>query len=86
MQIQPYRVIENKKEDSLAEIYEFIIVGSNKYRVLIEVDSANDLGLTGATCTCPDFVFRKEDCKHIQMAKVLLEGVDDGNLLKGRKK
>ena len=73
MKIQPYRIIENEKEDSLAEIYEFIIVGSNKYRVLIEVDDVNDLGLTGATCDCPDFMFRKNECKHIKKAKELLK-------------
>lgn len=83
MKIQPYRIIDNEKEDSLAELYEIIIIGEKPYRVLLEIDELNDKGLVSSSCTCPDFKFRKNNyCKHIEFAIEVLSdfgiGAEDG--------
>ena len=73
MIIQPYRIVPNDKEDSLAELYEFLVIGSKPYRVLLEIDEFNGTGLINYTCTCPHSIFRHADCKHIKKAMKVLD-------------
>lgn len=74
MKVIPFRISVSKEEDNLAEVYSFLIKGTNKdaYEVEIEIDDANDLGLTDTRCTCPHYTFRQIDCKHIIKCKKIL--------------
>jgi hypothetical protein len=74
MKIIPFRIKPSIEEDNFAEIYEFLIKGSNKdaYIVEIYIDDANDLGVILTECTCPHHKYRAEECKHIKQALNIL--------------
>ena len=52
-----------------------LIKGSKKdsYEVEIEIDQFNDTGLKDVRCTCPHFMFRQEQCKHIDECLKILK-------------
>ena len=85
MIIQPYRILDNERED-LSETYEFIIIGSkNKpYTILLDIDTFGETGLVNESCTCPHYVFRQTECKHIIESKKILKelGIITPNLNK----
>lgn len=83
MIFQPFRQKSSEDEDSLTDIYEFIIFGdkginSKPYKVEIEVDNINDTGLISTKCTCPDATYRQRQCKHIITSLKILQdfGID----------
>ena len=75
MKIIPFRIKASKEDDNFIDVYEFLIEGSKKdaYEIEIEIDDANDLGITDTRCTCPHHVFRGVCCKHIQFAIEILK-------------
>ena len=83
MIFQPFRQKASEDEDSLADVYEFLVFGtkgidSKPYQVEIEVDNVNETGLVETRCTCPDATFRQRQCKHIVTSLKILKdfGVD----------
>ena len=75
MKIIPFRIEASKEEDNYSYVYAFLIQGTNKdaYEVEIDIDNLNDLGITDARCTCPDYAFRQNECKHIKKAIEILK-------------
>lgn len=74
MKIIPFRIEASKEEDNYSDVYAFLIQGTTKdaYEVEIDIDSLNDKGITDTRCTCPHYMFRALECKHIIEAKKIL--------------
>ncbi len=68
MRIIPFRIKASLEEDNFSDVYAFLIQGTKKdaYEVEIDIDSANDIGITDKRCTCPHSQFRGVECKHIK--------------------
>lgn len=66
--IIPFRIFPHPEPDNLSEVYSFLVKGTIKepYEVEIDIDDANDLGITDSRCTCPNYKYRGIECKHIK--------------------
>ena len=75
MRIIPFRIKASKEDDNFSDVYEFLIEGNAKdaYEVEIDIDSLNDLGITDTRCTCADYFYRQNTCKHIKYCINLLK-------------
>lgn len=75
MKIIPFRIKPSEIEDDYSDVYEFLIKGSDKDAYIIEIfiDSLNDLGITETKCTCADYFYRQNICKHIKMCQNILK-------------
>jgi uncharacterized Zn finger protein len=89
MKIIPFRIKASESEDNYSDVYAFLIKGTNKnaYEVEIDIDNLNDLGITETRCTCPSFIYRQENCKHIKLAIEILKefNVDTGSVQEASK-
>ena len=74
MKVIPFRIKASEEEDNYADVYCFLVQGSNKeaYEVEIDIDSLNGLGITDTRCTCLHFQFRQQECKHIKECVAIL--------------
>lgn len=75
MKLIPFRIEPHPEPDNYADVYKFLVQGTIKeaYEVEIDVDDANDLGVTDTRCTCPHATYREVECKHIITCKSILE-------------
>ena len=78
MEIIPFRIKASEEEDNFNSVYSFLIKGSDKtpYETEIEIDQFNDTGLQDSRCTCPHYIYRQTECKHIKGCLEILKQFD----------